>query len=40
VFESIEDPQWSGGATSTPLCVPSTRFEPMKKITHSGEKLV
>jgi putative proteasome-type protease len=40
VFESIEDPQWSGGATSAPLCVPSTRFEPMKKITHSGEKLV
>jgi putative proteasome-type protease len=40
VFESIEDPQWTGGATAVPLCVPSPRYEAMKKITHPGEKLV
>lgn len=40
VFESLEDPQWTGGATAVPLCVPSARFEPMKKITHPGEKVV
>ena len=40
VFESIEDPQWTGGATNAPLCVVSPRFEPMKKITHPGEKIV
>jgi putative proteasome-type protease len=40
VFESIEDPQWTGGATNTPLCVVSPRYEPMKKITHPGEKIV
>jgi putative proteasome-type protease len=40
VFESIEDPQWTGGATNVPLCVASPRYEPMKKITHPGEKIV
>jgi len=40
VFESIEDPQWTGGATNVPLCVSSPRYEPMKKITHPGEKIV
>ena len=40
VFESIEDPQWTGGATNVPLCVTSPRYEPMKKITHPGEKIV
>jgi putative proteasome-type protease len=40
VFESIEDPQWTGGATNVPLCVASARYEPMKKITHPGEKIV
>jgi putative proteasome-type protease len=40
VFESIEDPQWGDGATTVPLCVPSARYEAMKKITHPGEKLV
>src|SRR5436190_21036276 len=33
VFESIEDPQWKGGATQFPLLVSSPRHEPMKKIT-------
>jgi putative proteasome-type protease len=40
VFESIDDPQWSGGNSNSPLCVRSARFEPMRKITHPGEKIV
>jgi putative proteasome-type protease len=40
VFESIEDPHWNGEATTHPLCVTSARFEPMRKITHAGEKIV
>jgi putative proteasome-type protease len=40
-FEAIDDPQWSvDGSAAAPLCVPSQRYEPMKKITHPGEKLV
>ena len=40
VFESIEDPQWTGGDTHFPLCVNSARYEPMRKITHPGEKII
>lgn len=40
VFESIEAPQWEGGNSLTPLCVPSARHEPMRKISHPGEKIV
>jgi putative proteasome-type protease len=40
VFESLEDPQWGDGPTSVPLCVPSPRYEPMKKITRPEEKVV
>ncbi len=40
IFESIEDPQWGGGQTAHPLCVKSPRYEPMRKITHPGEKIV
>ena len=40
VFESIEDPQWTGGATQNPLCVGSARYEPMRKITHPCEKII
>ena len=40
VFESIEDPHWNGGQTATPLGVVSPRYEPMRKITHPGEKIV
>ena len=40
VFESIDDPQWNGGTASSPLCVKSVRHEPMRKITHPGEKIV
>ena len=40
VFESIEDPHWDGSQSAHPLCVISPRFEPMRKITHPGEKIV
>jgi putative proteasome-type protease len=40
VFESIEDPQWNGGQTGTPIRVTSPRYEPMRKITNPGEKIV
>jgi putative proteasome-type protease len=41
VFESIDDPQWDGsGAALAPLCVPSGRYEPMKKIHTPEEKIV
>ncbi|HEY2561989.1 MAG TPA: proteasome-type protease [Caldimonas sp.] len=40
-FESIEDPQWDADqSAAAPLCVPSPRYETMRKITHPGEKLV
>ena len=40
VFESIDDPQWNGGDATHPLRAPSVRYEPMRKITHPGEKIV
>jgi putative proteasome-type protease len=40
VFESIEDPRWDGGDSAHPLMVQSTRHEPMKKITHPGERII
>ncbi len=40
LIESLDDPQWAGGATSHPLCVKSSRYEPMRKITHPGERIV
>jgi len=40
VFESLEDPQWGDGSSSVPLRVASSRYEPMRKITHPGEKIV
>jgi putative proteasome-type protease len=40
VFESLDDPRWDGGDTKHPLLAASKRFPPMKKITHSGEKIV
>jgi putative proteasome-type protease len=40
-FESIDDPQWDVDASAAaPLCVPSQRYETMRKITHPGEKIV
>ena len=38
-FESIDDPQWNGGKAQHPLCTPSV-YEPLRKITHPGEKIV
>ena len=40
VFESLDDPQWGGGATSHPLVVRSQRYEPMRKITNPGERII
>ena len=40
-FESIDDPQWDvDQSAAAPHCVPSVRYETMRKITHPGEKLV
>ena len=40
VFDSIEHPTWNGGQTEVPLVCASARAMPLKKITHSGEKLI
>jgi putative proteasome-type protease len=40
VFESIDDPQWDGSAAAHPLRTPQSRCEPMRKVTHPGEKIV
>jgi putative proteasome-type protease len=40
VFEDIDDPRWDGGDAVHPLIVPSQRYEPMRKITHPGERIV
>ena len=40
VFESIEDPVWDGGAANQPLVTGGSRYEPMRKISHPGERIV
>jgi len=40
VFEGIDDPRWDGGDTTHPLMTESRRFDPMRKITHPGERIV
>ena len=40
VFESIDDPRWDGGDTAHPLMSGSPRYEPMRKISHPGERIV
>jgi putative proteasome-type protease len=40
VFESIDDPRWDGGDSTHPLLAASSRYEPMRKISHPGEKIV
>ena len=40
VFDSIEDPQWNGGATEVPLRVPSARHPVLKKITQADERVI
>jgi putative proteasome-type protease len=40
VFDGLEDPAWFGGQPEHPLVVRSRRFEPLRKITHPGERIV
>jgi putative proteasome-type protease len=40
VFESIDDPRWDGGDSTHPLMSPLQRYEPMRKITTPGERIV
>jgi putative proteasome-type protease len=40
VFDSIDDPQWGAGQSQYPLRSSGGRYEPLRKITHPGEKLV
>jgi putative proteasome-type protease len=40
VFESIDDPRWDGGSATHPLMVKSPRYEPMRKISNPGERIV
>ena len=40
VFDSIEDPMWNGEQTAVPLRLPSSRSQPLKKISNPQEKLI
>ena len=40
VFEGIDDPRWDGGDAVHPLMTKSERYEPMRKITQPGERIV
>ena len=40
VFDSIESPNWSGGATEVPILVPLARCKALKKITTPRDKLI
>ena len=40
VFESIEDPQWGDGQSQYPIRVAGGRYEPLRKISNPGEKLI
>ena len=40
VFDSIESPNWSGGATEVPIVVPHAQCKPLKKISTPQDKLV
>ncbi|MFN9746584.1 MAG: peptidase [Betaproteobacteria bacterium] len=40
VFEGIDDPRWDGGDATHPLMAGSARYEPMRKITNPGERIV
>ncbi len=40
VFDSIDDPDWNGFESGTPLLTPSQRFQPLKKIANEKERLV
>jgi putative proteasome-type protease len=40
VFDSIEDPEWNGGKTDTPLKVPNERSSALRKISTPQDKLI
>ena len=40
VFDSIEDPTWDDAQTTVPLMVPTTRSQPLRKISTPDEKLI
>ncbi|MFN7484761.1 MAG: peptidase [Betaproteobacteria bacterium] len=40
VFEGIDDPRWDGGDATHPLMAGGARYEPMRKITNPGERIV
>jgi len=40
VFDSMEDPCWEGGTAGHPIRTPSSRYEPMRKISNPTEKIV
>ena len=40
VFEGIDDPRWDGGDAVHPLMARSERYEPMRKISAPGERIV
>jgi putative proteasome-type protease len=40
VFEGIGEPRRDGGDTRHPLLSPLQRYEPLRKITHPGERIV
>ncbi|MGR4867446.1 peptidase [Variovorax sp. LARHSF232] len=40
VFDSLEDPEWDGGATQHPLRMPATRHGALRKISTPDEKLI
>jgi putative proteasome-type protease len=39
VFESLDDPEWGSATATAPLIAPC-RYEPMRKITDPGVKIV
>jgi putative proteasome-type protease len=40
VFDSIDDPEWNGGQTNTPLKTTAARYQPLKKIHNERERLI
>ncbi len=40
VFEGIDDPRWDGGDAEHPLMARSSRYEPMRKISQPGERII
>jgi len=40
VFEGIDDPCWDGSQAAHALIAPNARYEPMRKISHPGERIV